>query len=125
MTITPTIAGGVVTVPEYPGIAFHVVRAHHLDPARQIAHVELSWTDGPLAWLKVTGFAVWERRTPNSRRNVTFPARVYNVAGERRSFALLRVDDHNFHQAPTEPHERLRAAVLAVAEAVLEEPTRA
>jgi hypothetical protein len=42
----------------------------------------------PLAGLKLIGFAIWERR--GGGRNVTFPARVYSVNGERRSFALLR-----------------------------------
>ena len=32
---------------------------------------------------------MWERRSGNGR-NVTFPARQYQVNGERRSFALLR-----------------------------------
>ncbi len=32
---------------------------------------------------------IWERRSAGGR-NVTFPARVYSVNGERRSFALLR-----------------------------------
>jgi|SRR5690606_22028088 len=44
---------------------------------------------GPLAGLKLIGFAVWERRSGGGR-NVTFPARQYAVNGERRSFALLR-----------------------------------
>lgn len=43
---------------------------------------------GPLAGLRLIGFAIWERR--DGGRNVTFPARVYSVNGERRSFALLR-----------------------------------
>ena len=50
---------------------------------------ELHFTDGPLAGLKLIGFAIWERRS-GSGRNVTFPARQYSVNGERRSFALLR-----------------------------------
>jgi hypothetical protein len=36
------------------------------------------------------GFSIWERRGGGGGRNVTFPARQYNVNGERRSFALLR-----------------------------------
>ena len=44
---------------------------------------------GPLSGMKLIGFAIWERRSGNSR-NVTFPARQYSVNGERRSFALLR-----------------------------------
>jgi hypothetical protein len=46
---------------------------------------------GPLSGLKLIGFAVWERRKGGGR-NVTFPARQYSVAGDRRSYALLRPD---------------------------------
>jgi hypothetical protein len=59
------------------------------NPAGKLADAELHFTDGPLAGLKLIGFAIWERRT-GSGRNVTFPARQYSVNGERRSFALLR-----------------------------------
>ena len=57
-------------------------------PPGKLADAELHFTDGPLAGLKLIGFAIWERRGP--ARNVTFPARQYSVNGERRSFALLR-----------------------------------
>jgi hypothetical protein len=59
------------------------------NPAGKLADAELHFSDGPLAGLKLIGFAVWERRG-GSGRNVTFPARQYSVNGERRSFALLR-----------------------------------
>lgn len=59
------------------------------NPPGKLADAELYFTDGPLAGLKLIGFAIWERRTGNGR-NVTFPARQYAVNGERRSFALLR-----------------------------------
>jgi hypothetical protein len=58
-------------------------------PAGKLADAELHFTDGPLAGLKLLGFAVWERRS-GSGRNVTFPSRAYSVNGERRSYALLR-----------------------------------
>ncbi len=58
-------------------------------PVGKLADAELHFTDGPLAGLKLLGFAVWERRN-GSGRNVTFPSRTYSVNGERRSFALLR-----------------------------------
>jgi len=58
-------------------------------PAGKLADAELHFADGPLAGLKLIGFAIWERRT-GTGRNVTFPARQYSVNGERRSFALLR-----------------------------------
>jgi hypothetical protein len=59
------------------------------NPPGKLADVELHFADGPLAGLKLIGFAIWERRGAGGR-NVTFPARQYNVNGERRSFALLR-----------------------------------
>ncbi|MGE3513348.1 MAG: hypothetical protein AB7N65_31195, partial [Vicinamibacterales bacterium] len=59
------------------------------NPAGKLADAELHFADGPLAGLKLIGFAIWERRGA-AGRNVTFPARQYSVNGERRSFALLR-----------------------------------
>ena len=59
------------------------------NPLGKLADVELHFTDGPLAGLKLIGFSIWERRG-GAGRNVTFPARQYSVNGERRSFALLR-----------------------------------
>jgi hypothetical protein len=59
------------------------------NPPGKLADAELHFSDGPLAGLKLIGFAVWERRV-GSGRNVTFPARQYSVNGGRRSFALLR-----------------------------------
>lgn len=58
-------------------------------PIGKLADVELHFTDGPLAGLKLIGFAIWQRRTGGGR-NVTFPARQYSINGEHRSFALLR-----------------------------------
>ncbi len=44
---------------------------------------------GPLlSGLKLSGFAVWERR--DGGKNVTFPARPFMANGSRRSFVLLR-----------------------------------
>ena len=60
------------------------------NPVGKLAEAELHFTDGPLAGLKLIGFAIWERRGGGPGRNVTFPARSYSVNGERRSFALLR-----------------------------------
>lgn len=72
------------------------------NPPGKLADAELHFNEGPLDGLKLIGFAIWERNMPGSlasdetgnhsrsRRNVTFPARVYSVNGERRSFALLR-----------------------------------
>lgn len=79
-------------------------------PAGKLADVELHFTEGELSGLRLLGFAVWERRTPTGRRNVTFPARSYTVNGERRTFALLRplVDP--------EAQDALRDAILAAYE---------
>ncbi len=59
------------------------------NPPGKLGDAELHFADGPLAGLKLIGFAIWERRGGGGR-NVTFPARQYSVNGERRSFALLR-----------------------------------
>jgi hypothetical protein len=60
------------------------------NPPGKLADAELHFSEGPLEGLKLIGFAIWERRGGGGGRNVTFPARQYNVNGERRSFALLR-----------------------------------
>ena len=57
-------------------------------PEGKLAEAELHFDSGPLEGLKLIGFGIWERRVGGGR-NVTFPARQYNVNGERRSFALL------------------------------------
>jgi len=59
------------------------------NPPGKLADAELHFAEGSLEGLKLIGFAIWERRG-GTGRNVTFPARQYNVNGERRSFALLR-----------------------------------
>src|SRR2546426_8942055 len=59
------------------------------NPPGKLADAELHFSSGPLAGLKLIGFAIWQRRG-GTGRNVTFPARQYSVNGERRSFALLR-----------------------------------
>ncbi len=63
---------------------------------RKLADAELHFTSGPLAGLKLVGFAIRERRG-GSGRNVTFPARQY--LGERRA-PQLRV------AAPGRRHDR-------------------
>jgi hypothetical protein len=73
--------------------------------AGKLADAELHFDSGPLAGLKLVGFGVWARRNGGGR-NVTFPARQYSVAGERRSFALLRPDGN------VEGTDRLRDVIL-------------
>ena len=60
------------------------------NPPGKLADAEVHFEDGPLAGMKLMGFAIWERRGASGGRNVTMPARQYSVNGERRSFALLR-----------------------------------
>ena len=71
------------------------------NPPGKLADAELHFPDGPLAGLRLVGFAVWERRGGGGR-NVTFPARNYSVNGERRSYALLRpIVDTTAHTSST------------------------
>ena len=85
------------------------------NPPGKLADAELHFTDGPLAGLKLIGFAIWERRT-GAGRNVTFPARQYSINGERRSFALLRPAFDN-----GEGQERIKTLIL---EAYAEQETQ-
>ena len=75
------------------------------NPPGKLADAELHFTEGVLEGLKLVGFAVWERRS-GAGRNVTFPSRQYSVAGDRRSFALLRP------VADASSQERVRDLVL-------------
>lgn len=76
------------------------------NPPDKLADADLYFTDGPLAGLKLVGFAIWERRG-GTHRNVTFPARQFTVNGEKRSFALLRPA----HDDAT-AQERIRTLIL-------------
>jgi hypothetical protein len=69
------------------------------NPPGKLADAELVFEEGVLAGLKLTGFAIWERRGGNGR-NVTFPARTYTVNGERRAYALLRPTTDTTAQEP-------------------------
>ena len=55
----------------------------------KLADAELHFVGGELDGLKLIGFAVWARRDGHGY-NVTFPARPFNIHGERRFFTLLR-----------------------------------
>ena len=84
------------------------------NPPGKLAEAELHFADGdgPLAGLKLIGFAVWERRGGGGGRNVTFPSRQYAVNGERRSFSLLRpiVDRAHCSPAPAVVFTKNRSA---------------
>ena len=69
-------------------VTINIVLAGEGAPANKLADAELLFHDGPLANLKLTGFAVWNRR--DGGYNVTVPTRPYVANGEKKSFALLR-----------------------------------
>ena len=94
------------TQPTPANVTVKIVVNDKGNPPGKLADAELHFSDGPLAGLKLIGFAIWERRS-GAGRNVTFPARQYSVNGERRSFALLRpVTD-------TTAQEAVRDVILA------------
>ena len=58
-------------------------------PVGKLADAELHFRIGPLEGFKLIGFAVWEH--PNGvDLTVSFPARSFEVSGERRHINLLR-----------------------------------
>jgi hypothetical protein len=59
------------------------------NPPGKLAEAELHFAGGELDGLKLIGFSIWERRGGNGH-SVSFPARQYAAAGERRTYALLR-----------------------------------
>lgn len=93
------------TVPSSSGLVVKILPNDKGAPTGKLADVEVHFTDGALAGLRLIGFAVWQQRN-GSGRNVTFPARTYSVNGERRSFALLRPG------ADVSAQNRLRDVVL-------------
>lgn len=90
-------------------------------PAGKLADAELHFADGPLAGLKLIGFAIWERRS-GTGRNVTFPARAYSVNGERRSFSLLRPQAADSTMYASNRARDLILSAYAAYEAHVDEP---
>ena len=81
------------------------------DPPTKVADAELHFSEGPLAGLKLIGFAVWKAPVSGTR-SVTFPARTYIVNQERRSYALLRpIED-------ADASENIRGLILEACRAV-------
>jgi hypothetical protein len=65
-------------------------------PAGKLADAELHFTEGPLAGLRLVGFAIWQSQWPTkngTNLRVTVPSREYTVGSERRRYDLLRSDD--------------------------------
>ena len=61
----------------------------HSNPRGKLADAELHFSGCDLNGMKLIGFSVW-KRSDGTGRSVTFAARQYTAAGERRTFALLR-----------------------------------
>jgi hypothetical protein len=63
-------------------------------PVGKLADAEIHFEQGPLAGLKLVGFAVWESQWPGKGRHqflrVTVPSREYEVGGEKRRYDLVR-----------------------------------
>ena len=86
-------------------IEVKILRNDRPRPAGKLADAELHFIGGELAGLKLIGFGVWTRRDGNGR-SVTFPARQFEVHGDKHNFALLRaIDDPN-------AQDRVRQLVL-------------
>ena len=62
------------------------------NPPGKLADAELHFSGEPLDGLKLIGFAIWRRRDGRGC-SVTFPARPFNVNGDKTNFALLRAID--------------------------------
>jgi hypothetical protein len=57
-------------------------------PERLVCDAEILFDDGPLAGMKLCGFAVW--RDAEGDVYVTFPSRAFGSATERKFFDYLR-----------------------------------
>ena len=59
-------------------------------PERLVCDGEIIFTseDGPLAGMKLVGFALW--KGAEGEVNVTFPSRAFGTGGERRFYDYLR-----------------------------------
>lgn len=95
-----------------PGLTVKILPNDKSAPNGKLADAEILFTDGPLAGLRLLGFAIWEKRT-GPGRNVTFPSRTYSVNGERRSFSLLRPNFGFDHGTGNAASDRARDLVLS------------
>ena len=70
-------------------IEIKILRNDRQKPPDKLADAELHFSGEPLDGLKLIGFAIWRRRDGRGC-SVTFPARPFNVNGDKTNFALLR-----------------------------------
>ena len=99
-------------------IEIKVLRNEQGRPAGKLADAEIHFIGGELDGLKLVGFAIWERRD-RTGLSVTFPARQFNVHGDKRNFALLRAVGNPNAQ------DHVRDLVLKAYEQQAETPARA
>jgi len=57
-------------------------------PERLVCEAEVVFDEEPLAGMKLIGFSLW--RSPEGEIYVTFPARAFGAAADRRYFDFLR-----------------------------------
>jgi hypothetical protein len=69
------------------------------NPPGKLAEAEFHFTDGPLAGLKLIGFAIWERRGGNGR-NVHVPGQA--IPGQRLAPLIRAAAAHFRHRCPGE-----------------------
>jgi hypothetical protein len=73
-------------------VTVKILRNDRQKPPDKLADAELHFSGEPLDGLKLIGFAIWRRRDGRGC-SVTFPARPFNVNGDKTNFALLRAID--------------------------------
>lgn len=57
-------------------------------PERMVCDAEILFDDGPLAGMKLVGFAIW--RGAEGDMYVTFPSRAFGTSTDRKFFDYLR-----------------------------------
>jgi len=97
-------------------ITVKVVPVTNGGPAGKLADLELHFTAGALAGMRLMGFSLWAGRDERGP-HVSLPSRQYTVDGERRSFTLLRPSgDEPTHDALRETLRGLCADLVTAAE---------
>ena len=71
------------------GVVVKIIPNGESAPIGKLADAELHFTNGPLAGMRLVGFAVWGKQ--QKATNVTFPDRAYTTGrGDKRKYVLLR-----------------------------------
>jgi hypothetical protein len=99
-------------------VTVKILRNDRQKPPDKLADAELHFSGEPLDGLKLIGFAIWRRRDGRGC-SVTFPARPFNVNGDKTNFALLRAIDH------PQAQNRVRELLLTAYDEQTQESVRA